>query len=168
MKKRLNYIIFAVGMFLTIAIPFKNVYAKHCEYGMPTPPIYYNGSWSKGQTIKYTTTASSCRAENISVYFSDGAYLPLSKIEIEAWLMEDDVDPNEDDVAKKYSGTNTTIKDEEPVYDWTWNVDYVSSSNLDSAGDQVCELYVKFRMIRPIVEVGYYEEDMLRYTVCVE
>lgn len=160
--KKIVFIIICV-LFL---IPFGEVEARDCAYGMPSPPIYYNGNWAYGQINSLKTSASSCLADNMSVYFNDeaGSYFSTIGFTLEAYLMEHDEAPNEDDKAKLYYGVNTG-------YDlMKWSVIQVFGGNLDSAGDQTCELYVKFRLKEPLAQNNfqYLEEDMFRYTVCVD
>ncbi len=163
----LKVIIF--GAFLFFATSLENVSARACEYGMPTPSIYYNGSWAYGQVVDLHTSANSCQAKNISVYFNQGAYIYLDNLFIEAWLMENDQDPNEDEVAKKYLGHNHTLDETGfPHDEWNWTIIWENDQNLDSSGDQKCELYLKFRVPEPIAQNGYFKEDLLRYTICVD
>lgn len=151
---------------LIFLVPFGEVEARECAYNIPSPNIYYNGSWAYGPIYSLKTSASSCLAENMSVYFNDeaGYYFSTFKFTIEAYLMEDDEFPNEDDKAKLYYGLNTG-------YDvMKWNLEHEYSGNLDSAGDQTCELYMKFRLTEPFApnDYQYFEEDMFRYTICVD
>lgn len=144
------------------------VYARDCAYGLPSPKLYDNGWWTKGQTVKLKTTASSCLAKNISVYFDLGNYyfqLPRN-VFVEGILMEDDEDPNEDDPVKRYYGST-----EAGVWGMNWTMDGIlDNGNIDSAGDQTCELYMKFRLTDVIAEnpSEYYPDDAFRYTICID
>lgn len=156
MRKKLYIIIFL----LTI-ISFKTN-AMVCEHGMPSPPIYYNGKWAYGQKINFKTSASSCLAKNMYVYFSDGGYLSAFNFTVEAYLMESDLGSNPDDKAKKYYGYNNGYNL------MRWELKEKWDGNLDSAGDQTCELYMKFRIKDPLADNNqYFDSDMFRYTICM-
>ncbi len=160
--KKIMFIIICV-FFL---VPFGNAEARDCAYGMPSPPIYYNGNWAYGQISYLKTSASACRAENMSVYFDDaaGSYFANIGFTLDAYLMEHDEYPNDHDLAKLYYGTNTG-------YDlMQWGLIDKIEGNLDSEGDQTCELYMKFRLREPLAQnnVEYFPDDMFRYTVCVD
>lgn len=144
-------------------MPFA-VEARTCEHGMPSPPIYYNGNWAYGQIIKFKTSASSCLAENMYVYFNDGNYLVTHSFALEALLMEKDNDPNPHDKAKLYYGYNSGYSS------IAWDLKDKWEGNLDSAGDQTCELYMKFRLKEPLAQnnIEYFESDMFRYTICMD
>lgn len=137
--------------------------ARTCREGIPSPPIYYNGSWTYELVTPMTTTASSCKASNMYVYFSDGSWGSNHYIEFDAYLMESDPDGNEDEIAKEYYGENYAASTD-------WTLETTHSGNLDSAGDQVCELYMKFRVRNPKVSNNYqyYEADLFRYTICID
>ncbi len=162
MKRKLLFIFIFIFLFFVTKI----VYAKDCRYGIPSPPIYYDGRWTKEQTHTFTTSAYSCLAKNINVTFSTGSWHSKFPIEIEAILMEDDEDPNPDDPVKTYYGRNYSYKEME------WSVKEVhDEGNLDSAGDKTCELYMKFKLVEPVVEsnhTSYFETDLFRYTICVD
>ncbi len=156
-------LIISLIMFLSF-VTFAN--AKECVNGLPSPPIYYNGNWAFGQTIKLKTTASSCLATNTSVYFEQfGDYLPGFGFYAEAMLMEDDEHPNEDDPVKLYYGHSSGTSG------WSWSKpEILDYGNLDSAGDQTCELYVKFRVHPKLASnnVEYFKQGLIRYTICMD
>lgn len=157
--KRLLFLIICLFIFAPIIVE-----ARTCEYGLPSPPIYYNGSWAYGQTIKLKTSASSCLAKNMSVYFSTGNYIANMGFHLDGYLMEEDYNGNAHDLAKVYLGYNTG-------YDlMNWSVVRAVDDNLDSAGDQTCELYMKFRLTEPIAQNNfeYFSSDMFRYTICMD
>lgn len=157
--KKAVFIILCMAVFMPFAVE-----ARTCEYGMPSPPIYYNGNWAYGQVINFKTSASSCLADNMYVYFSDGNYLSTHNFTIEAYLMEKDKDPNPDDKAKLYFGYNSGYS----LMKWTLQQKF--DGNFDSAGDQTCELYMKFRLKEPLAHnnVEYFDSDMFRYTICMD
>lgn len=97
----------------------------------------------------------------MTVTFTTGSYIEGSGFEIEAQLMESD--PNEEnEIAKTYIGKNTGLDVMQ------WNLKYTNTANLDSTGDQTCELYMRFRTTKVLAQNGYFEPDMFRYTICVE
>lgn len=163
MKKIMFILLCAIS---TIVIsPLKKVSARECTYGNPAPHLYFDKSWTYGQTFDLHTSASSCLAENIEVYF-DWNYEKIGNalVSVEAYLMEEDEDPNPDDFAKSYEG----IIYKRWSYD-SWERKEVQSGNLDSAGDQKCELYMKFRLTGTTFAQtsAYLPSDLFRYTICV-
>ncbi len=79
--------------------------------------------------------------------------------------MEEDADPNEDDPVKKYYGYSNGISG------WDWSgPDVLDGGNLDSAGDQTCELYMKFRVNPKLASNNSLNFDygLIRYTICVD
>ncbi len=159
MKKK---IIFIIGI-LVIGGFVSNVDAKECVYGLQSISIPYNGSWASTKVRKFKTSANVCLADNMSVLFTTGSYIDGSSFKIEAQLMESDpAEYKPDEIAKTYLGTNTGLD----VMDW--NRTYRNTANLDSVGDQTCELYMRFRVTKPLAQNGSFEPDMFRYTICVE
>lgn len=140
------------------------VEAMECKYGLPSPPIYYNGNWAYGQTVKITTSASSCLAKNMSVYFDTGNSVYGMGFKFDGYLMEEDAPGNEHDLAKVYLGANSGSSG------LSWSVIRAVDGNLDSAGDQTCELYMKFRLTKPLAynNFEYFDDDMFRYTICMD
>lgn len=161
--KKVIFIVFCTICTLVLS-PLKKVSARECAYGIPSPKIYWNGNWAYGQTVKLKTSASSCLAANMSVYFDSGSYGANSTFNIEAYLMEEDQDPNEDDRAKYYIGYNNPYK----YADIQWRPVESYPGNLDSAGDQTCELYMKFRIVESRQIIDYFDDDLFRYTICVD
>ncbi len=161
MKKYIFLFIF--GFFLC-AMFINIVNAQDCRYGMPSPVIWYNGSYSNDTVHDYDTTASSCLATNTAVYFSNGAFLPAVNFDLIAYLMEDDVYPNEDEYVKKYKGHNNGYT----LISWTF-VTIMDNGNLDSAGDQTCEFYLKVGLSEPLANnnVEHFNSDLFRYSVCL-
>ncbi len=153
--------IFSIVVFLAF-ITFVNA---DCDYGNPSPPINYNGSWAYGKRVQLTTSASSCLAENAHVYFQRvGDYMPTFSFYIDAILMEDDEAPNEDDPVKSYYGHN-----DGNGISW-YGPETLDNGNLDSVGDNVCELYVKFRITPKLSgnNSQYFEDGLVRYTICMD
>lgn len=140
-----------------------NVNAQECVYGLQSVSIPYNGDWAETQVRSFKTSANVCLAKNMKVYFTTGSYISGSGYEIEAQLMESD--PKKyypDEMAKKYIGKNTGLD----VMKWS-RVE-TNNANLDSVGDQTCELYMRFRTTTFIAQNGYFEPDMFRFTICVD
>ena len=99
----------------------------------------------------------------MKVYFSSGSFFENAYFTIEAQLMEDDPAKYEpDEMAKTYIGVNNGLNG------FTWSVDKVNNSNLDSVGDQTCELYMRFRTTEFLAQNGSFDSDMFKYTICVE
>ena len=155
-------IIFIMICMLTL-VPLQGVKARTCIYNLQSPPIYYNGNWAYGKTYSFKTSASSCLAKNMFLYFKVGSSLYDMGFTIEAYLMENDADPNEDDKAKLYYGRNHQ-------YTTDWSLIETYEGNLDSAGDQTCELYMKFRLKEPLAHnnTQYLNSNMFQYTICMD
>ncbi len=157
--KKIIFIVICIFVILPLTVQ-----ARTCQYGLPSPKIYYNGNWAYGQVMNFRTSASSCLADNMYIYFNPGSYITIHNFYIEAYLMEYDQDPNPHDKAKLYLGYNSG-------YDYpTWTLQQKFSGNLDSAGDQICELYMKFRLTQPLAynNIEYFSDDMFRYTICMD
>lgn len=162
MKK--NFILVIITLIIVFSLANK-VEAKSCEYGIPSPEILYNGSWTYTPVRKFKTSANVCLAKNMSVYFTTGKYIDSDYFTIEAELMEED--PKEykpDEMAKRYIGKNKGLSG------LSWTVAKRNDANLDSIGDQTCELYMRFRLSESSGQAqnGSFAPDMFRYTICVE
>lgn len=137
-KKTFLLILFVGCLFL---IKATSVEAKDCTdiyYGPPMPQVY--GYWQTKPPYKLKTSAPTCTGPNAQVYFGKLNYWAETTNVIYAYLYEDDVDPNSDDLVKKY----------ELYYNQTGYMDYVrmyifDEGNIESEGDQGCELYLKFQ-----------------------
>lgn len=140
-----------------------NVNAQECVYGLQSISIPYNGSWVHTKVRSYKTSANVCLAKNITVKFAPGSFLENTYFTIEAKLMEDDPEKYEpDEWVKKYKGVNRGLNG------FTWSLEDTNNANLDSVGDQTCELYMMFRTSEFLYQNGYFEPDMFRFTICVD
>lgn len=160
MKKTLILLTIIIGGVTSIT----NVNAE-CRSGIPSPPIYYDGRWTSDVAHVYTTSADSCYADNMRVYFTNGSYNAPHTFTVEAYLMEKDPPKYApDEKAKYYLGYNSD-------YSTTMRWEFVKKFDglLDSKGDKTCEMYMKFRLKEPIAGNNeYFKEDMFRYTICVD
>lgn len=134
-----------------------------CEYGVPSPQIYTNGTWKKDGTFNVQTSADSCYGSNTAVYFSDGSYLPMGRFNINAQLWEEDPLGNADEHVKNYQGYNSGYS----LISWTF-VNIVTSGKIDSTGDQTCELYMKFQIVT--IDPSPFtimDTNLFKYTMCI-
>lgn len=158
MKKILPIMVLIICGFLSIS----NVYAG-CEYGVPSPQIYTNGTWKKDGTFNVNTSLDSCYGSNTAVYFSDGSYLPMGRFNINAQLWEEDPPGNADEQIKNYQGYNSGYS----LITWQY-LNTVNSGKVDSTGDQTCELYMKFQIatIDPS-PFTIMDTNLFKYTMCI-
>ena len=159
MKKKIILIIgiLVMGGFIS------NVNAKECQYALQSISIPYNGSWVSTKVRSYKTSANVCLASNITVLFSSGSFLENSYFTIEAELMESDpAEYKPDELVKRYKGVNRGLDG------FTWTKTATNTANLDSVGDQTCELYMRFRTTEFLAQNGSFDPDMFRFTICVD
>ncbi|MDD2377709.1 MAG: hypothetical protein PHD10_02750 [Bacilli bacterium] len=144
MKKiSLSTFVFLVGIFL---ISVENVQAKTCSGQKPAPYMYEVSPWVNGPIFPLTTAASACKGSNTEVWFNAFRSLPADTTVadgvIYVALWEDDPPGNDDERVKAYYGLfyNRVVTD--------FYLDYTSiTGNIDSEGDQTCELYLVFEGI---------------------
>lgn len=159
MKKKIILIIgiLVMGGFIS------NVNAKECQHGLQSISIPYNGSWVSTKVRAYKTSANVCLAKNMTVLFSSGSFLENAYFTIEAELMESDPEKYKpDEWVKKYKGVNRGLNG------FSWSLEDTNDANLDSVGDQTCELYMRFRTRDFLYQNGSFDSDMFRFTICVE
>jgi len=142
MKKNMGLLI---ALVLTISFgEVQEVSAKTCSGNLYAPQIGQVVATNKGQTINLTTTASACKGSNTEVWYSNlgslpTIYIPSSGTVVYGSLYEEDPPGNPDELVKSYIGwfsgrvlTDFTLQ--------TTN----TPGNIDSEGDQTCELYMTF------------------------
>ncbi len=137
-KKMLFLVLFLSALF---SIKITSVDAKDCTdiyYGPPMPQVY--GYWQTKPSYELKTSAPTCTGPNAQVWFGKLNQWSESTNVIYAYLYEDDEEPNPDDLVKRY----------ELHYIETGYMDYVryhtyDTGNIESEGDQGCELYLKFQ-----------------------
>lgn len=160
MKKIL---VFLLGIILGSILITEPVNAQTCHYGIPSPRLPRNGAKVSDAVRELTTTASSCLATNMSVLFSNGAFLPIGILDIEASLMESDPPGNADEEVKRYTGKKVGGT----LIEWTFDR-IVTTGNLDSAGDQKCELYLRVNLVsEDPYNTSYIDADLFRYSMCI-
>lgn len=151
-----------LGIFMCMFIFAPQVYAT-CEYGIPSPEIYTNGTWRKDGKFDLQTTADSCYGSNTSVTFSNGSYLPMGRFNIHAILYEEDPPGNDDERVKTYKGYNDGYN----LIAWSL-VSIDNSGKIDSTGDQNCELYMKFKI--ETIDASPFNimrSNLFKYTMCM-
>ncbi len=158
--------VFSVALFLTSMFVFgiENVEAKQCTGIYAAPHLYQVTPYKVSPTYDLYTSYSSCQGVNTEVWFTNIQTLPNSwtfasgNIYID--LYEEDPPGNDDEHVKSYVGfiTNRTITS------LSLMATHVRG-NIDSAGDQKCELYLKFG------SSGQYgltiEKSLFNYQICM-
>lgn len=141
MKKLTLTLLFTIAILFVACI--ENVEAKACTGPKPAPYMYEVSPWVKGPTYNLKTAASACKGSNTEVWFSAFRSLPTSTTTadgvIYVALWEEDPPGNDDERVKQYLGQyyNRVIT--------TFYLNYTSiAGNIDSEGDQTCELYLMF------------------------
>ena len=145
-----------------------NTSARTCEYGLQAPQIPQGYAENKGHLVELQTSANVCKGSNTSVYFSSFGslpswYTPSSGTIVHAYLVEDDPPSSEPDERVKYyigffSGRVLT--------DFRLQVT-ITPGNIDSTGDQTCELYMLFSISgwtgEPAIPQGLFY-----YNICMD
>ncbi len=136
-KKILLLILFLSTLF---SVKITSVYAKDCtdiRYSPPMPQVY--GYWQTKPTDRLKTSAPTCTGPNAQVWFGKLNYWSEWTILIFADLYEDDEEPNPDDLVKGYTlyfvETGYLDRVEVVTHDY---------GNIESEGDQGCELFLRF------------------------
>ena len=136
MKKIIKKIIIC-AFFLTTA---KVVSAKTCTdiyYSPPMPALY---GYSRTDTYKLQTSASACKGSNTQVYFGRLEYWTaqgnVGQIFVD--LMEEDPEGNDNEKVKSYN-----LQYYPDGYLNNVVVTTHITGNIDSEGDQTCELYLR-------------------------
>ncbi|MBR3523980.1 MAG: hypothetical protein IKN87_04815 [Bacilli bacterium] len=134
-----------VGLYIALFCFKINVNAADCAYGLQAPQIPQGYAYNSGDLVHLHTSYSACKGVNTAVYFGGFGSLPnwfepTPNTVVHGDLMEWDPQeyaPNE--TVKHYYGTFTGR---------TLTNFYLSSTvtpgNIDSEGDQTCELYMDF------------------------
>lgn len=152
-----------ITIMMVLSVFTMKVNAQECVYGLQSPNLPYPPKWVKGRVYNITTSKSSCRGDQTAVYFDSGDYFPFTSASfyVEARLVEDDPAAYEpDEEVKRYEGYISAYHGVE----WILTNTYVKG-NIDSSGDQTCELYMKFKQTdnynQPL------EDNLFRYTMCM-
>ena len=138
--------IFTIMTLLTLTIlgPTK-VSAKQCSGYQFAPPITPVLSDYKGPTYELQTAASSCIGNNTEVWFRNlttiDAKYQYNYGEIHMYLYEDDPPASEPDEKVKYYQASVINR---VITRIDMHTQYMTIQNIDSAGDQTCELYIRF------------------------
>lgn len=161
--KKILLSLFILG---TICFGVKTVSARECEYGLQAPELPQGYAFNRGHLAKLKTTASACKGTNTAVYFSNfkslpSWFVPTGGTIVNALLNEED--PPEykpDELVKKYAGLFTGRTLTEFVL-----LNTVTPGNIDSEGDQTCELYMTFNIAgngtRPV------PQGLFSYSICM-
>lgn len=142
MKKNIGII-----FILILTIVFGNVQkvsAKTCSGNLYAPQIGQVIPTNKGQTVALTTTAIACKGSNTEVWYSNfgslpTSYTPSSGTVVYGSLYEEDPPGNPDELVKTYTGRFSG----RVLTDFTLQL-INTPGNIDSEGDQTCELYMTF------------------------
>ena len=139
MKKIISFT-FLLGISLLL-FSFDSVEAKQCTGYKAAPYMYEVSPQTNTSVYKLKTAANVCKGSNTEVYFrgfrAAPASFPTDEITVHIYLKEDDPDGNQDENVKRYQGVgrNRTIS---TISYWVLN-----DGNIDSQGDQTCELYLQ-------------------------
>lgn len=165
---RKSALIVSMFIFSFFFVGVVNVSARTCEYGLQAPQIPQGYAENKGHLVELQTAASACKGSNTSVYFSSFGslpswYTPSSGTIVHGYLTEDDPPAYEPDERVKYyigffSGRVLT--------DFQLNKT-INSGNIDSEGDQTCELYMNFS-ISGITGEPAIPQGLFYYNICMD
>lgn len=162
MKKRMPILLILIAVMFAMGI--QKVEAKSCSGVQAAPHMFQVSPYKKAPTFNLQTAQNVCKGSNTEVWFSGIKSLPDSWTYASGnlWidLFEEDPAGNDDEHVKSYIGwiTNKTITS--IVLDGT-----VTPGNIDSVGDQTCELYLR------MVSSGQYgksiEKSLFNYNICM-
>lgn len=162
-----NIFIFFVALYSTLFIGIVNTMAKECSYGLQAPEIPQPYNTNKGHTVVLKTSASACKGINTEVWFSKFGtlpswYVPSNGTIIHADLMEDDPPGNDDELVKYYIGYFSG----RTLVDFKLSKIFIEG-NIDSEGDQTCELYMNF-MISGTQNGKPIPQGLFYYDICMK
>lgn len=151
-------------MFSFFMIGFEKVEARTCSGIYAAPHLYQVSPDVRSNTYNLQTAYNQCLGSNTEVWFSSIKSMPdnwnfaSGNLWINLW--EEDPAGNDDEHVKQYVGyiTNKTITSIQLNKT-------ITPGAIDSAGDQTCELYLKFG------SSGQYgltiEKSLFNYQVCM-
>lgn len=161
-------------VFLSLAIMLggfllfnNNVYAKECTDVYYSPEFYHQ--WPIIRTNKYNlhTASNVCRGDNTEVWFTNHNAWPFNSSDgtgsgraVYVELYEEDPPGNDDEYVKHYS-----IAYGYDDYFYTIYTNTITSGNIDSVGDQQCELYLNFYGSGSMWHV--VPQSILTYKICM-
>lgn len=139
MKKIISFtFLFVISLLL---FGFEPAEAKECTGYKAAPYMYQVSPLTNTSIYKLKTAQNVCKGSNTEVYFrafrAAPSSFPSDDITVRVSLKEDDPEGNTDETVKNYVlyGWNRTISE----------ISYttVTAGNIDSQGDQTCELYLQ-------------------------
>lgn len=154
-------------IFSIFCFGFTTVSARECKYGLQAPQLPQGYAFNKGHLVKLKTTASACKGTNTAVYFSNFGSLPSWFVPTGGTIVNADLneeDPAEykpDELVKVYAGlfSGRVLTDFQLLRT-------VTPGNIDSEGDQTCELYMSFNIAgngtQPVPQGLFY------YSICMD
>lgn len=167
MKKRLVYSLILVITCMFIGLT--NVSAKECTAHLQAPQIPQYPNWNIGHIVSLKTAANVCKGSNTEAWFSSFGTLPSwytpgggGVIWIE--LYEDDPAGNDDERVKEYvAHLNGRVISSVEIYRT-----YITG-NIDSQGDQTCELYIRTQISQNASGSIYtaIPQGMFNYRLCM-
>lgn len=163
MKRKMFSLIFLLTL---IVFGIKNVEAKTCTEIYAAPHIFEVAPDVATRPYSLTTAENTCKGYNTEVWFSSIKTMPDSWTYSSGNLYmnlfeEDPPDYKPDEYVKEYVGyvTNRTITSIELNRIMTYG-------NIDSEGDQNCELYLEFG------SSGFFgrsiEKSLFNYQICMK
>lgn len=149
-----------------VLISVNEVQAKTCTDYQPAPYMYEVAPDVKGPTFDLTTEADACKGSNTEVWFRGYRAFP-SNYEIQdgaihVRLWEEDPEGNDDEQVKYYMGTfyNKVITEFRLLNTFI-------TGNIDSAGDQKCELYLTFAISGLKCCYVEFKASVFDYNICM-
>ena len=148
-----------------VLLSSQHVYAQECSGWQGNPYMYQVAPYVNGPTFKLKTEASACKGSNTAVYFGAFRSLPdsyqINNPVIWVDLFEEDPPGNADEKVKSYAVRyfNRVISD-------VVITDVYETGNIDSEGDQTCELYLSFVISGNCCNIPF-QATIFDYNICM-
>ncbi len=159
------FLSFGAFFLLTILLSSQHVFAQNCSGWQGNPYMYQVSPDVKSPTFKLKTEASACKGANTAVYFGAFRSLPdsyqIHNPVIWVDLYEEDPPGNADEHVKAYAVRyfNRVVSD-------VVITDVYETGNIDSEGDQTCELYLTFVISGECCYIPF-QATIFDYNVCM-
>lgn len=154
-------------LFITISIFPKTTHAKTCTNYQPQPYFYQVAPDVTTPVYHLQTASNVCQGTNTEVWFRAFRTFPESygylDAKFDVWLYEDDpADSEPDELVKKYifRVINRVITE-------AYLLDTPTPGNIDSTGDQTCELYLQIGGLTGQCCYIPMEKTVFDYNICM-